>query len=474
MKKSTGVVGVIVVLGAAYLGTTWYVGKQAQKTIERVVAQANERFAKVLGTELGGSSLTLNINDYQRRFFSSDVTYAFSLKDEDGKPIELILRDHLQHGPFPVDALRVGDFMPMLAYSQSQLVPSPSTQKWFDSQNGQSPLHIDTRIGFAGTGKSVWTFSPTELVEGEDKISFSGGTIDVNFSNDFNDSTSTGRFDSFALLNEQTGKGLTINNFTGNSVATSNGDSDVKTQGGATIDSMVMGDAGDRAVTIEKLSVNLESQQKDKLLDGTVRYDFGRVVVGDKDVGSLSIGGSAQKVDVDALTALAAEYDAIQAEQNVSDDEELVLTDAQEAVLREKLMDVLASNPAVAIDHLVWKNAKGESRAALALDLAKPSNPQEQQVDVLLAEMLKRVKFDLTLSRSMFVLAAMQALGDEAEMMAAMIYDQYMGRLDQTGLVKVDGDTAATAILYENNQVELNGQTMSVAEFMQRAMSMMM
>src|SRR5690606_25060049 len=107
MKKSTGVVGVIVVLGAAYLGTTWYVGKEAQKAVERVVAQANERFAKALGTELGGSGLTLNIDDYQRRFFSSDVTYTLSLKDEDDKPIELILRDHLQHGPFPVDALRV-------------------------------------------------------------------------------------------------------------------------------------------------------------------------------------------------------------------------------------------------------------------------------------------------------------------------------------------------------------------------------
>jgi uncharacterized protein YdgA (DUF945 family) len=474
MKKSTGVVGVIVVLGAAYLGTTWYVGKEAQKTVERVVAQANERFAKALGTDLGGSSLTLKIDDYQRRFFSSDVTYTLSLKDEDGKPIELILRDHLQHGPFPVDALRVGDFMPMLAYSQSELVASPSTQKWFDSQNGKSPVHIDTRIGFAGTGKSVWTFSPTELVEGEDKVSFSGGTIDVSFSNDFNDSTSTGRFDSFALLNEQTGKGVKINNFAGNSVASSSGESDVKTKGGATIDSMVIGDAGDSAVTIEKLSVNLDSQQKDKLLDGSVRYDFGRLVVGDKDVGSLSVGGSAQKLDVDALTALAAEYDAIQAEQNVSDDQELVLTDAQEAVLRQKLMDVLASNPAVAIDHLVWKNAKGESRAALALNLAKPSNPQEQQVDVLLAEVLKRVKLDLTLSKPMFVLAAVQALGGEAEMMAAMIYDQYMGRLDQTGLVKVEGDTATTAILYENNQVDLNGQKMSVAEFMQRAMSMMM
>lgn len=479
MKKSTGVVGVVVVLGAAYLGATWYVGKQAQTTVERAVAQANERFAKVLGTDLGGSELKLGISDYQRRFFSSDVTYALSLKDEDGKPVELILRDHMQHGPFPLDALRAGDFKPMLAYSQSQLVASPATQKWFDSQKGASPMQIATHIGFGGTGKSVWTFAPVEVVEGEDKISFSGGTIDVKFSNDFNDNTATGRFDAFSLNNQQTGNNLTIKNIQANSVTTSSAQTDIKTQSSATIDSLVIGNVDEGAVTIDKLSVNVDSQQKDKLLDGSVRYDFGRLAVDNIDLGSLAVGGKVQQLDVTALTSLAAEYDAIAAKHGVSDDDELVLTEAEEAVLRQKLMAVLASNPVVAIDPLVWKNAKGESHAALQVNLASPGNAQEQRVDVLLAEILKRVKFDLALSKPMFIQAFGQAQGDpqqkqQMEMLGAMVYDQYMARLVEVGLVTVDGDTAAAAILYENNQVNLNGKAMSVAELMQRAMSVMM
>ncbi len=479
MKKSAGVIGAVVILGGAYLGATWYVGKQAQTELERVVAQANDRLLKVLGPDLGGSGIKLEITDYQRRFFSSDVAYSLHLKDEDGKPVDIKLRDHLQHGPFPLDALRSGDFTPMLAYSQAQLVATPATQKWFDSQQGASPLRAETRVGFGGTGKSVWTFAPAELIEGGDKLGFSGGSIEMSFSNDFNDNTATGKFASFTLANAQTGENLDIRNIQATSQTTMAAENDVKTQSSATIDTLVMGRAAEGAVTIEKLSVNLDSQQKDKLLDGALRYDFGRVAVGDIDLGSISVGGKARQLDVAALTALAGEYDAIQARHGAAGDQDLVLTDAEEAALRARLMAVLASNPSLAIDPLVWKNAKGESQASLQVDLASPAGAPEQRVDVLLAETLKRVKLDLALSKPMFIQAFGQAQGDaqqklQMEMLGAMIYDQYTGRLRDAGLIKVDGDNAAAAILYENDSVDVNGQAMPVAEFMQRAMSVLM
>lgn len=479
MKKSTGVIGVVVIAGVAYLGATWYVGKQAQATVERVVAQANDRLVKMLGSDLGGSGLKMEINDYQRHFFSSDVTYALHLKDEDGKLVDLMLHDKLQHGPFPLSALRAGDFTPMLAYSQSRLVATPATQKWFDSQKGESPMHVETRVGFGGTGKSVWTFLPTELVEGGEKLNFSGGVVEVNFSNDFNDNSATGHVDSFSLTNAQTGENLNIKNIQADSKTTMSGENDVKMQSSATVDSLVMGNKAEGAVTVEKLSVNLDSQQTGKLVDGALRYDFGRLAVGDIDLGSISVGGKARQLDVEALAALAAAYDAIQTKHDVADDQELVLTDAEEAVLREKLIAVLASNPSLAIEPLVWKNAKGESKAALQVDLASPANAQEQRADVLLAEVLKRVKLDLTVSKPMFIQAFGQAQGDaqqkqQMEMFGAMIYDQYAMRLRDAGLIKLDGDAAAAAILYENDSVNVNGQAMPVSEFLQRVMSVLM
>ena len=54
MKKSTGVSGVIIILGIAYVGASWYIGKQAQTMIEQAVEQANQRLVGVLGPDLGG------------------------------------------------------------------------------------------------------------------------------------------------------------------------------------------------------------------------------------------------------------------------------------------------------------------------------------------------------------------------------------------------------------------------------------
>ena len=46
------------------------------------------------------------------------------------------LKDHLQHGPLPVSAVRSGDLTPMLALGNATMVPSAATQKWFDSLKG--------------------------------------------------------------------------------------------------------------------------------------------------------------------------------------------------------------------------------------------------------------------------------------------------------------------------------------------------
>src|SRR5699024_9096362 len=107
--------------------------------------------------------------------------YTFRLKDSEGQPYELILKDHMLHGPLPWDALREGDIAPVLAISRTELLPTRTVQAWFDSQRGASPLVVDTRIEFGGKGSSEWTFLPTELTEGDYKLSFSGATVSMRF-----------------------------------------------------------------------------------------------------------------------------------------------------------------------------------------------------------------------------------------------------------------------------------------------------
>src|SRR3546814_5955256 len=101
----------------------------------------------------------------------------------------------------------------------------------------------------------------------------------------------------------------------------------------------------------------------DLIMDGALRYDFGRIAVGPIELGSLSLGARANRVNVVALAALAGEYDAIQARHEAQGDQNLVLSKEEENALRDKLIAVLASEPSVAIEPLVWKNDDGQSNA---------------------------------------------------------------------------------------------------------------
>ncbi len=150
-----------------------------------------------------------------------------------------------------------------------------------------------------------------------------------------------------------------------------------------------------------------------------------------------------------------------------------------EKQLRDRLATVLASDPSVAIEPVVWKNVKGESRASIQVDLADPKRSDEQSVDDLFVQGLKQVRFDLSLSKPMFIHALSQAEAEadkklQMEMLGAMIYDQYVGRLQAVGLIQVDGDVAASSVLYEQGEVNVNGQAMTVPEFMQRVFGAVM
>lgn len=481
MKKSTGVVGVVVVVAAAWLGSTWYVGQKAQSTIEGIVARTNERLVGMLGPDVAGGQAALVIDEYDRHFFSSDVSYTLAMKDDQGNPIELKLKDHLQHGPFPLAALRDGHLGPVLAHSRAQLVPSASTQAWFDSQKGEAPMVVETRVGLNGSGQSLWSFAPAEFEEGGDRLSFSGGTLKMEFSNDFQDSNATGQFHSFSLANEETGKNLVVKDVRIESRTQTDDAGIMRVQSKATAEAVNVDEQGAQPILVQDVSVHLDSAHSGNLLDGSLRYDFGHVKVGVGDLGSVSLGGKVARVDVQALTALIDAYDAIKLRQGVQNDEDVELTPEDEAALQDRLMTVLAADPSVSVDPILWKNEKGESRLSMQVDLTRPDASAAGSADILLPQVLKQVRLQLSLAKPMIVQAFAQTQGDanaeQAQQMAemgAMMFDQYVSRLQQAGLVTVEADTASTTLRYENDAIDVNGQSMPVDEFIQRLISVAM
>lgn len=474
MRRTVGAAIVVAVVALGYAGASWYVGKQAQETIERGIRDLNDRLNKTLGPDLDGRRANLAISQYKRHVFSSNVVYSLQLKAPDTKPVEYLLSDSLQHGPFPVRALREGHLSPLLVHSRAQLIPSVATQHWFDSLNGQTPVSGLSHVSFSGAGESSWRFRPLSIAQQGESLKFSGGTVSVLFADHFRESTATGRFDSLDYSSAQGNERVQIKGIELQSASSTDVEGASVTRSKAAAETVNLFSAEAEALDLERVSIQLDSSRTGDLLDASLRYDFGGISVGASRLGSLSIGAKGSSLGMDALSALALEYDAIAARHDAEDDFELSVAEA--AVLKEKLLAVLSSNPTVSIDPFVWKNEQGESSARLSVSLGTPATTEAaESLDAFLLQIIKSMSLDMSVEKPMFVLAFSQMQGGAAPdpqmaAMASVIFDQYAERLNATGLVRAQDNKALSAVRYENKRVDVNGRSMSVAEFIQRAL----
>src|SRR5690606_38549391 len=145
-------------------------------------------------------------------------------------------------------------------------------------------------------------------------------------------------------------------------------------------------------------------------------------------------------------------------------------TPQEEEALRERLYALLASNPSFSLDRFVWKNAKGESQLGLRVAFTQPETVAVNDVGGMLAQALQEVRLDISVARPMLIQAFGQLQANtqqqaQLEILAAMIFDQYVLRLREAGLVAIKDDKAVSAIVYKDDAVQVNGQSMSVDQF---------
>lgn len=482
MKKITVSLSVAALVVAAYVGSAWYVGKQAETAIARAIEQTNERVIKMLGPDLSSSRFNIQIREYQRGIFSSEAQYAIQTVDSTGEPMEYIVQDHLQHGPFSPAALGKGIFRPLLAYSQAEMVVTPAIQEWFDPAQGTTPLSIETQVGLGGRGTSQWVLSPIEMSRSDRHFSFSGGHIHVVFSNGFNTNVATGHFDIYALTDKTTGEKIDLRDIrlNGTSDVTANGQFDHHSQ--VQIKTLTISDESQAdAIVLEDVSADLSSQQRASLLDLQLRYDFARILLAGSDLGQLSIGVALKQLDTDALADFQLTYAAMAEQRGPDTRPGFALTSEEQHILQEKLRPVLASGLTLSLDPVVWKNTAGQSQASLYLALRDPGETTGVNALQLLRDVISNAKIEVDINRSMVVQLFQQvgALDNndptQAGEQAGQLFDEYAELLAQLGLISHDGNTVSLSLdaFPSNDKVTLNGETMTTEQLMMLALGLL-
>lgn len=466
MKKRIvvfAVIGLVVVLAAAYVGSTWYVGHRAEQEIHARVAAYNRNVQRYLAHKDFSAALT--VADYQRGVFSSNVRYLLKLNDGD-TTTTLQSVDHLVHGPFPYTEIKQGDFRPLLVASDSRLVLPDILPGDFPKpvDNSRPVAYAHTTLTFSGGGKSVWHVQPLKTPQGQ--VTFSGGTVTLNLSGRSGDMQLAAAFDDLRIEKPdfmQHVQDVAINGH----VAVS--------ESGTTTSGLVInvGSNASRGASglsqkTEDSSLELDSVLAGNQLDAAVKYHVGHMQVGPVDVGSLQLSGHVSDVDMAALHVLA---------DMLSESGGVLPTDERSAARRNVMAAFLAGDPVVALDELQWQTESGRSTASLELHLTQPDPGQTNNVYSRFLGALSRGSIDVSLSKPMLVHifsengVTLMTLGQRTGGLGSDFVKQMMqditGKITRYGLVREDEGSIQTHIQYQDRTVTLNGKEMPLKQFVQ-------
>ncbi|HEX7386631.1 MAG TPA: YdgA family protein [Castellaniella sp.] len=462
LKISGGLLAVLVV---AYGGASWYAGRVAQQSIEAWVTQANQHIVDQWGGK--GAAPALQIKSYDRGLFSSEIEYALVYHDEEGGIHELGVHDDLQHGPWPLAAIREGIWQPLAAYSRLTPVSGGEWKPWDAAiPQGQSPWVARTRISFTGDVSSEANFAPAKA-EGMD---FSGGTVQVHYEPKARQTTLSGHFDRFILQDSVSGATLKLNGLNLQARNRGEGDSDQQAHQQLDLDQLDFIPQDGLPLALQHQSLAVDTARTGGLMDSELVYKAQQLQLAARDLGELQMTATAQNVVAQAFQALMQTVAQVDAKHTPGSD----LSAAEQQRLRDSLLPVLAASPRLALRTLRWSNPKGVTEIKAQADF-RPVDGAGTPSDLgdTLQKGIHALSMNLVVSKPMLLQLVRQgqggANGDVATALVSMMFDQYVGRLERVGLVKQSGQGSVQMDLgYADGQVTVNGVQMTPAQFGER------
>ncbi|WP_416775669.1 YdgA family protein [Xenorhabdus budapestensis] len=479
MKKSLVAVSVIVALGAAWTGASWYTGKKVEARLDKTVQKMNTE----LTDAFPDSRLEMQVKDFQRGIFSSDVRFILSVKDDAKnagmKPNEkIIFKSHIDHGPFPISVLKKFNFVPKMASIHSEIEQSDQLKELFEITNGKSLFNIDASVSYSGNSSSNIEIVPVEHTNKDGtKITFSGAKINTDISRDLSELSFSIKSDELTVDVPSEKRIITLKGIDFNAGDNKKGKFDLylgnQNYAIGEITSKSSNGKDDFLLTNLKISTKM-SENKENVNTG-VAYEIDGLKMGNLDFGSGKLVFNADNLDGQAVHKFSQTYNDIiaksfstkgleQSSQNMAAD------------LFSHLPILLKNNPHFSIVPFSWKNSKGES--TLDFKIALQNIPEdlnkiaqmgtEEQLRTLLQELSLNVK----LSKPMLIEQITKSgeyLGEDknkAEKTANMQVQFIAAQGAALNVVTNTDDAIDLNLHYANGKVKLNGKESSLHQFL--------
>lgn len=229
---------------------------------------------------------------------------------------------------------------------------------------------------------------------------------------------------------------------------------------------------GKETATLVGFNLNTQLGETDKELNGKLTYTLDALKIQGSDFGAGKLAFTFDRLDGQSLKQFTNAYNqqalkAVQAGENL--DAEAYQQEMAEMLIA-KLPALLKGSPTFSIAPLSWKNAKGESTFTLSVDLTDPSQAKAGS-EPLLAQSVKKVDATLTIPMPMAIELTTQAAKlqgyspEEAQKLAQQQVQGVAAMGQMFKLTTTKDDVISSSIHFADNQVDLNGQKMSLPEF---------
>ncbi|BCQ58456.1 hypothetical protein PBOI14_02060 [Pseudomonas sp. Boi14] len=201
MNKSAGVLlGIVVAVGAISAGGAWYTGTKLEGVLQQQVIESNKELqAALIGYD---ATATLELVSLERGVFSSNARYRLKTQGEVfNGGLELMIADHIEHGPLPFSRLIRLKWLPVMASSHYELENNGQTDKWFAATKGAAPFKGVVNVGYDLSAEGTLDFAPMELALDElNNLKFSGLNATFSVSENRRKAKVDGYMDSLSLF----------------------------------------------------------------------------------------------------------------------------------------------------------------------------------------------------------------------------------------------------------------------------------
>ncbi|WGK58900.1 YdgA family protein [Pantoea sp. SS70] len=488
MKKTQVAVGVIVALGVIWTGAAWFTGKQLESHIDEMLQNANAQ----LNAYAPNSRLTLSYQDYQRGVFSSKtklVVQASSQTNDNPllKPGQsIVLNETIDHGPFPFAQLKRGSLIPSMASVHTELENTDAVKKLFELTNGKSLVNADTRVGYSGATNTDLNLLAVDYNNPQtgDRLATNGGTLNISADSKGDKVSLDGDFSSIAITSKNQVELPVL--FTLNGLKLS-GDTHLSPEGvrvgdqSISLDKLDASINGQEGLSLEKLKTTSSFDNKEGKIGGQLDVDVDKITLQKQPFGEAKLAMKFAQFDAQAVKAFSDTYNAqmqdLLNQPGVAEDPIRYQASVQ-TILRNNLPTLLKGSPTLSIAPLSWKNEKGESTFNLNVGFNDPAtvSGEAQSLGAAVDRVLKTLDGKLAINMPMatetmrHVGLAEGYQGDDAQKLA----DQQVKGLAAMGqmfrLTQQQDDNIVTSLQYGNGQVTMNGDKMTLEQFLSRYM----